>query len=331
MTETPPPRRALATFLRRPGTERSATEAPQADAAPPEAAAGAGPVPVDAVPAAPAAAASGPLPIPEALVQPAPDAAVADPSPDRSADDVLVADAPEPGAVAPGADEPPTHPPSAATGLDSRAAPSESEPLPQPAATDHGTDHPTAPLAHHRADAPAFAAATAAAPNFVRARSRVPSPRAPLWQWLTLAVLALLLTLQILLADRARLAADAGWRPLLTSLCGVFGCTLPPWHEPAAFTMLDRDVRPAADQSGALRIQASFRNDARWAQAWPWLQLSLADADGRVIGTRVFAPSEYLGHTPDGPDLLAPGQSARIDFRVREPAAGTAAFTFDFR
>jgi len=148
---------------------------------------------------------------------------------------------------------------------------------------------------------------------------------------MALAALAVLLAVQILLADRARLAAQPGWRPWIESLCGIAGCALPPWHEPSAFTMLDRDVRPVAHESGQLRVQASFRNDARWAQAWPWLQLSLSDADGRIIGSRVFAPAEYLGHAPGAPGVLTPGQSARIDFRVREPAAGTAAFSFEFR
>ncbi|MEF9979752.1 MAG: DUF3426 domain-containing protein, partial [Thermomonas sp.] len=62
---------------------------------------------------------------------------------------------------------------------------------------------------------------------------------------------------------------------------------------------------------------------------WPDLRLSLSDADGRVIGTGVFAPAQYLGENP-GTAPLEPGQSARIAFRVQEPAASTVAFTFEF-
>ena len=141
-------------------------------------------------------------------------------------------------------------------------------------------------------------------------------------------MLALLLALQILLADRARLAADARWRPLLESLCGALRCDLPAWHEPAAFAMLDRKVRPAA-QAGVLRIDATFRNEARWPQAWPALQLALSDADGRVLGSRVFQPGEYLGAAPT--TRLSPGQSAQVTFLVHEPAPGTVAFSFEFR
>jgi hypothetical protein len=160
---------------------------------------------------------------------------------------------------------------------------------------------------------------------------RVPiaTPHAlPRWRWPLIVLLGLLLGLQILLADRAQLAADPRWRPLLETLCGALRCDLPPWDEPGAFTMLDRKVRPAT-QPGALRVDATFRNDARWPQPWPALQLALSDADGRVLGSRVFQPVEYLGAAPT--TLLSPDQSAQITFVVREPAPGTVAFSFEFR
>ena len=150
------------------------------------------------------------------------------------------------------------------------------------------------------------------------------------WQFALVIALGLLLGLQILIADRERLAADEDWRPLITRLCDALGCSVPTWHQPGAFSMLNRDVRPVADLPGALEAQATFRNDAAWPQAWPLLLLSLSDADGRVVGTRQFTPAEYLGK--DIPKAgLAPGQSAQVSFRLREPDAGVVAFSFDFR
>ncbi|MBN7138369.1 hypothetical protein A7A76_04600 [Lysobacter enzymogenes] len=147
---------------------------------------------------------------------------------------------------------------------------------------------------------------------------------------LAIAALTLALALQLLLAQRAELAADARWRPLVGGLCGALGCSVPAWHEPAALTMLNRNVLPLAERAGALRVSAGFRNDARWAQPWPMLVLSLEDVDGRRVGQRAFAPQEYRrGHRPD--DLIAPGQSAAVQFDVIEPAPRVVAFTFDFR
>jgi hypothetical protein len=169
------------------------------------------------------------------------------------------------------------------------------------------------------------------APAFARRGLSRPRLRASGRQWALLVGLVGLLALQIVIADRAQLAADARWRPLVSAACTVARCTLPAWREPTALTLLNREVRPLPGVPGVLQIQASFRNEARWAQAWPWLQLSLSDADGRVIGTRVLAPQEYLGQPPAAQDTLAPGQAVQVAFRVREPAASTAAFSFDFR
>ncbi len=181
------------------------------------------------------------------------------------------------------------------------------------------------------ATAPTSPVSAAAAPSFLHGpRERRPVLRAAPWQWIALAGLGLLLALQILIADRQRLGADPRWRPWVAGVCQVLRCSVPAWREPAAFTMLSREVRPLPGHAGTLQVQATFRNDARWAQAWPLLQLSLADADGRTIGSRVLRPQEYLGRARPDSATLAPGQSAQIAFQVREPAAETAAFSFDF-
>ncbi|MBC7989426.1 MAG: DUF3426 domain-containing protein [Luteimonas sp.] len=168
------------------------------------------------------------------------------------------------------------------------------------------------------------------APSFVRA----PGARAsrPVRGWrapLAIAGLALLLVLQLLLADRAQLAANARWRPWITSLCGVLHCTVPPWREAGAFTLLGRDVRPHPTIPGALRVTASFRNDARWPQPWPRLALTLSDVEGREAGARSFSAAEYLGATPTQAGLNS-GQTATIAMDVIEPAPRIVAFTFEF-
>ncbi|MGX9721230.1 DUF3426 domain-containing protein [Stenotrophomonas acidaminiphila] len=171
------------------------------------------------------------------------------------------------------------------------------------------------------------------APSFLRRAPASPAAarRTPRWQWLLLAALALLLAIQVVLADRATLAARAGWRPVVAGLCAVLRCSLPAWHQPEAYTMLQRDVRPLPGRQGVLQVQASFRNDARWAQAWPALSLSLSDADGRVIGRRLLQPRDYLGAAHDPAQRLEPGQSAQVAFLLREPSAATVAYTFEFR
>ena len=165
------------------------------------------------------------------------------------------------------------------------------------------------------------------APSF----ARVDAPAAPRrrGEWLALALLALALLVQLLFGERAALAGDARFRPLVAGICGTLGCRIPAWREPAAFTMLARDVIAVPNRPGVLRVQASFRNDARWAQAWPALVLTLSDADGSTLGTRRFLPADYLGKAPHAEEL-APGQATQLAFDIAEPAPNVVAFDFRF-
>ena len=110
----------------------------------------------------------------------------------------------------------------------------------------------------------------------------------------------------------------------------MLGCTLPPWREPRALRLLQRDVSANPSRPGLLRIRASFRNDARWAQPWPRLRVTLSDADGRAIAARDFVASEYLGamKTTNG---IASGQVAGVAVDVVDPSPHVTAFTFEFR
>ncbi len=167
------------------------------------------------------------------------------------------------------------------------------------------------------------------APSFARERS-APTTTARHWPSIAVVVgLALLLSLQLLLADRARLAANTHWRPLLQTLCGALSCTLPPWREPGAFTLLQRDVRQHPNIAGALRVSATFRNDARWPQPWPQLELSLSDVNGRPAGKRIFQMREYLGGAP-AQSQLGSGETASIAMDIFEPATQIVAYDFSF-
>jgi hypothetical protein len=259
-------------------------------------------VPVPEVGAASAVAAEprGRDRTPEPGTIPAPPAADGDPSKPSRHEDAAVADPAMP-SVGNEAAEP---------------APDATAPPPSP--------DPAAAPAPARRDKPA--------PSFARTRAPVATASARRrWTLPSLiAGLSLLLALQWLLADRARLAADAGWRPFVAQLCATLRCELPPWREPSAFALLERDVRPHPDVPGALRVTATFRNDARWAQPWPQVVLTLSDVDGRAIGARAFEAGDYLGTRPTQNEL-ASGQTATMRMDVLEPSPHVVAFAFDFR
>lgn len=214
------------------------------------------------------------------------------------------------------------------------------KPLAKPDAPDDTKDAETAPVTAPAPAAetePAAPAATEAKPARKRgthapsfARRHAPAPvRSTHWRaWLLVGGLGVLLLAQIVLAQREQLAANARWRPLISSICTALRCEVPAWREPAAFTMLQRSVQPKPDMRGVLHVSASFRNDARWEQPWPTVLLTLSDMDGRQVGQRAFKPADYLGKDVGG--HIEPGQSATIRLNVVEPAQQVVAFTFDF-
>lgn len=171
-------------------------------------------------------------------------------------------------------------------------------------------------------------------PSFVRPPPDVASDATPVKRdWRPLAAVAglgALLLLQIVLADRERLAANAGWRPVVGAACAVLQCEMPPWRDPAAFTLVRRNVLPHPARPGVLHVSASFRNDAAWPQAWPVLVLTLSDIDGRRVGSRAFQPDEYMGDAVL-PPTIASGADATVEMDILEPAPDVVAFTFDFR
>jgi hypothetical protein len=112
-------------------------------------------------------------------------------------------------------------------------------------------------------------------------------------------------------------------------LCSIVQCRLPPWHEPTAFHITARELRPHPSAQGVLLVTASFRNDAAFAQPWPQLQLSLANLDGEALGQRRFAPRDYLGTEPSNA-LIGPGQSASVTLEVLDPGKRAVSFEFEF-
>lgn len=165
------------------------------------------------------------------------------------------------------------------------------------------------------------------APSFAAAREV--RPRAGKWLWLGIGVLLATLIAMLLVAGRDALATRASTRPLAERTCAWLGCRLAPWQDLRALHMLEHDMQADPAIPGALRVQAGFRNDAPWPQAWPMLVLTLSDANGQPLARRALAPSEYL----DGrhPPLIGAGQTASVQFRVREPARAAVAFDFAFR
>jgi predicted Zn finger-like uncharacterized protein len=174
-----------------------------------------------------------------------------------------------------------------------------------------------------------FEPAAPESPTFVTRETARGGTRSNGAWWAGSLALALLLGAQIVLAQRAELARDPQWRAWLQTACAHLRCSLPAWRDIGALRISARDVRPHPSVPDALMISATFRNDAPWPQAWPVLQISLADLDGKAVALRRFEPAEYLGSAPREP-TLGPGQSATATLEVQDPGKHVVAYSFEF-
>lgn len=166
------------------------------------------------------------------------------------------------------------------------------------------------------------------APRFARETPEVEPAKLPVprWLWPVIAVLFVALLLQVVIGGRAALANDAATRPFVVAMCRVLGCSVPAWSDPAALQIVDHRIHAAPDRPGVLVVEASFRNDARWPQAWPVLQLTLSDINGVPIAQGKFAAAQYLpgAHPPE----IGGGQTAAIQLNVTDPAQKAVSFDF---
>lgn len=167
-----------------------------------------------------------------------------------------------------------------------------------------------------------------AAPRFARETPDLEPAKltVPRWLWLAIIVLTLMLLIQVMIGGRTALANDAATRPLVIATCRVFACSVPSWSDPSALQIVDHRIHAAPDRPGVLVVEASFRNDARWPQAWPLLQLTLSDINGVPVAQGRFAAAQYL--TGTHASEIGSGQTATVQLNVTDPAQKAVSFDF---
>lgn len=151
------------------------------------------------------------------------------------------------------------------------------------------------------------------------------------WPWTLGATLVLLaLIAQALIAFRVDLAVKYPQsRPLLDMLCDYAACTVELPAAPDLVSIESSELHPG--KKGGLELNATLRNRAPHAQAWPHLELTLTDGADKPIVRKVITPEQYLPAIQSVSD----GFAANADQVVRLmldagtlPAAGYRLYLF---
>lgn len=238
-------------------------------------------------------------------------------------------------------------PPAAAT----PPAPAPAPPMPQPASLANQPAQPWATAATTPADPVADAAVADRAsagslgmaggraqdktqdraqptPSFLRqaeraARWRQPRVRAALAAGCGLA--ALLLAGQALHAARDTVAAQVpALRPLLAQGCAWLGCTLQAPRRLQQITVESSGLLLAPAQRNVYELSVALRNRAPIALAVPAVELSLTDAQGRLLSRRVLQPADFgLTATAFTGAAIPPGADLNLLARLQTAPSST--------
>ena len=151
--------------------------------------------------------------------------------------------------------------------------------------------------------------------------------RRGLFYGLLAALLATGLGLQLAWQYRADLLKQF---PALQPLCERIGCHPGVVRAPDKFSILQRGIKPTANETGSLTLSARIRNDAENAQPLPDIQLSLLDNNGGVLVRRRLTPDDYLFPAPPKEKLVTPGEVVTITLDFEDPGLLATGFVIGF-
>lgn len=139
-------------------------------------------------------------------------------------------------------------------------------------------------------------------PAFEGDRAEAATDPRTLWLWLFGSLFLLILLLgQAAFVFRSDLAARfPGMKPALQAFCGVLGCVVPLPQKWEMWTIESSDLKSLDEaRPGRIELSANLRNRARYALAYPALELTLIDVREEVVARRIFMPKEYLPANTD--------------------------------
>jgi len=145
-----------------------------------------------------------------------------------------------------------------------------------------------------------------------------------------IVVMLILLMGQWLFFNRAGLAKDAGWRPVVERFCSVIHCELPLRTDLSRIELLNRDVRKHPLVEDALLVYATLNNSAEFPQPYPVFSISFSDVAGKPVAMRHFMPVEYLDPEVDLATGMVPAVPVYVVMAIQDPGEDAVSFQFEF-
>lgn len=145
-----------------------------------------------------------------------------------------------------------------------------------------------------------------------------------------LGTLLLLLTLfgQWLWWERFWLVTKPYTEQLVTVMCKHLPCAMPPFRNLERIEILERHLETTSP--GVVAFRFRMVNKAPQPQPYPMLELTLLNAETKVIGSRRFTPEQYLVEQKIESLILNPEEPVQIELKMVNPQDTAAGFEIEF-
>lgn len=155
------------------------------------------------------------------------------------------------------------------------------------------------------------------------------APAGHRWLW-SLGVGVMLGTLAVQSAYLFRLEITRSMpmlRPLYLAACAQFGCTVPLPRDAELISITTSDLQSDPYTPGNYVLDATVRNRAAYPQEWPYLELTLTDAQDRPLVRRVLDPAEWAhAETAKLRAGFPAGREQAVELRFEAPSLRAAGY-----
>jgi predicted Zn finger-like uncharacterized protein len=144
---------------------------------------------------------------------------------------------------------------------------------------------------------------------------------------LAIPILLALLAGQALFHFRDAIAAH--WpttKPTLIKLCAAAGCEVRPMADISGLSIEASDLQADPAHRGLLILSSTIRNRAPFALAYPYVELTLSDAQDQIVVRRAFAPEEYLSAAADPRGGIAGNTELAVKLFIDASATSQAGY-----
>ena len=147
----------------------------------------------------------------------------------------------------------------------------------------------------------------------------------PLWVFLALAATAAL-GAQIAWLKFDQLSLVDPYRQYYGMACQYLGCELPQRKDLNKIRTTNLLVRSHPNTEGALLVDLALQNHAKYEQPFPKLVLVFSNIKSKVVASRTFEPSEYLGGDLLGASLMPSQKSIHLSLELVDPGKGAVSY-----